>query len=349
MIFTAKFLRDSFQRDIVVLLIVSVLVGSMLAAAVSLAANSYFSRTLSNLVGDYGEFDLVISVREEMKSDAAQQIQKIIDDVFPGAKLKEGPTITGKTNYFIALPDQYKTEKVFDDLGKTFGSIPGGAGAGVMTDPRLTIRGVPEGAKKMLIGEISQMDGVRFAFRDGAAIGVVLASIDKSGAVSDQINKILKHYQVIEISFPVGSEPANPIRTGEAIADEMRDQLKLEYAQNVSIDGKNDDMTYAVSTMMEMRRFLSAYASQVTISPVSGVKLLKGDVVVFQGAAANPPSAGKAPDKGNVEVQIAGLKSDGTAEGRIIHGGRQPDRRPAERVQAGQEPGRSLCGRCVLS
>ncbi|MDR3592295.1 MAG: hypothetical protein P4N41_21760 [Negativicutes bacterium] len=292
----------------------------MLAAAVSLAANSYFSRTLSNLVGDYGEFDLVISVREEMKDDAGQQIQKIIDDVFPGAKLKEGPTITGKTNFFIALPDQFKTEKVYDNLGKTFGSIPGGAGAGVMTDPRLTIRGVPEGAKKMLIGEISQMDGVRFAFRDGAAIGVVLTSIDKSGAVSDQINKILKQYQVIEISFPVGSEPSNPVRTGEAIADDMKNQLKLAYAQNVSIDGKNDDMTYAVSTMMELRRFLTAYASQVTISPAAGVKLVKGDVVVFQGASPSALSAGQAPDKGNVEVQVSGLRSDGAAEGRIIQG-----------------------------
>lgn len=320
MIFTAKWFKDSFQRDIVILVIVSVLVGSLLSAAVSLAANSYFSRTLSNLVGDYGEFDLVIQVREEMKDDAAQQIQKIIDDVFPGAKLKEGPTITGKTNFFVALPDQYKTEKVYDDLGKTFGSIPGGAGAGVMTDPRLTIRGVPEGAKKMLISEISQMDGVRFAFRDGASIGVVLTSIGKSGAVSDQINKVLKQYQVIEISFPVGSEPSNPIRTGEAVADDMRSQLKLSYAENVSVDGKNDDMTYAVSTMMEMRRFLTAYASQVTITPADGVKLVKGDVVVFQGTAQSEPEAGQAPEKGNVQVQISGLKGDGTVEGRIIQG-----------------------------
>ncbi|MDR3561812.1 MAG: hypothetical protein P4N59_10305 [Negativicutes bacterium] len=320
MTFIKKMFQDSFYRDIVVLMIVSIFVGSLLATSVSLAANSYFSRTLSNLVGDYGEFDLVIQVREEMKEDAGQQIQKIIDDVFPGAKLKEGPTITGKANFFVALPDQYKTQKVYDDLGKTFGSIPGGAGAGVMTDPRLTIRGVPEGAKKMLIEQISQMDGVRFAFHDGASIGVVLASLEKSGAVSDQINKIMKQYQVIEISFPVGSEPANPIRTGEAIADAMRSQLKLEYAQNVSVDGKNDDMTAAVNTMMEMRRFLTAYASQVTITPAPSEKLVKGDVVVFQGTASGVPASGQAPEKSNVAVQVINLKPDGTAEGRIIQG-----------------------------
>ena len=60
--------------------------------------------------------------------------------------MKEGPTITGKTSFFIAIPDQYKTKKTYEDLGKIFGGIPGGAGVGVLTEPRLTIRGVPEGA-----------------------------------------------------------------------------------------------------------------------------------------------------------------------------------------------------------
>lgn len=320
MIFNKKLLRDSFQRDVVILVIVSVLIGSLLSVSVSMAANAYFSKALANLVGDYGEFDLVIQVREEMKDDAAQQIQKIMNDAFPGAKLKEGPTITGKTTFGIALPDQYKTKKVYEELGKTFGSIPGGAGVGVMSEPRLTIRGVPEGAKNMLMDRIMQMDGVRFAFRDGPSIGVILFSLDKSSTVSAQIQNILKQYQVIEISFPVGSEPANPVRLGEGIADDMRGQLKLEYAQNVSVDGKNDDMTYAVSTMMELRRFLQAYASQVTITPVGGDKLLKGDTVIFQGAAASSLVNGAAPQKGNVLVQITGIKPDGKAEGTILQG-----------------------------
>jgi len=319
-IFIKKILGDSFRRDLVILVVVSVLVGSALAAAVSLGANSYFSKTLSNLVGDYGEFDLVIQVREEMKHDAQEQIQKIISSAFPGAKLKEGPTITGRTSFFVALPDQYKTQAVYDALGKTFGSIPGGAGVGVMTDPRLTVRGVPEGAKNLLMDKISQMDGVRFAFHDGTSVGVILVSIDKASVVSDQINKIMKQYQVIEISFPVGSEPSNPIRLGQTIADDMRSQLKLNYAQNVSIDGKNDDMTYAVSTMMELRRFLSAYASQVSIHPAAGAKLQKGDSVVFQGTAAKELASGAPVDKSNIVVQITGLKADGRAEGIIVQG-----------------------------
>lgn len=318
--FLRNIIKDSFYRDIVILTIVSIMIGSTLASAVSMGANAYFSKTLSSLVGDYGEFDLVIQVREETKDDAEQQIQRILEDVFPGAKMKEGPTVTGKTNIFISLPDQFKTKKIYDDLGKTFGSIPGGAGVGFMTEPRLTIRGVPEGAKNMLMDRISQIDGVRFAFRDGGSVGVILTSLDKSASVNKQIEALLKQYQVIEISFPVGSEPSNPIRLGEAIASGMQNQLKLEFAKNVSVDGRNDDMTSLVSTMMELKRFLSAYASQVTITPVGSAKLLKGDVVVFQGTAPDAPVAGNVPDKRNILVQVADVKADGAAIGTITQG-----------------------------
>jgi len=311
-------MKDSFKRDILALIVVSIVIGSLLAGLVSLSANSYFSKTLANLVGDYGEYDIIIQSREEMKDDTAIHIQKIIDEVFPGARMKEGPTITGKTSFFIAVPDQYKTKKIYEDLGKIFGGIPGGAGVGVLTEPRLTIRGVPEGAKNMLMERIMQMDGVRFAFRDGASVGVVLTSLDKSTGVNEQIKKLLKEYQVIEVSFPVGSEPQNPIRMGDGIASAMQTQLKLEYAQNVSIDGKSDDMTYMVSTMMELKRFLMAYASQVVIVPNGNDKLVKGDIVAFANAA--PLVLGDGIGKNNVLVQITALRPDGTAEGIITQG-----------------------------
>lgn len=318
--FPRKILKDSFQRDIAVLLLVSIVIGSLLASTLSLTANAYFSKALSGLVGDYGEYDLIIQVREEMKEDASVQINKIINEVFPGAKFKEGPTVTGKTNLFISLPEQYKTKKVYEELGKTFGSIPGGAGVGVMTEPRLTIRGVPEGAKNMLMERIMQMDGVRFAFRDGASVGVVLLSLEKAPTVNAEIKAVLNQYQVVEISFPVGSEPTNPIRMGETIASNMERDLRIEYARNVSVDGKNDDMTYMVSTMMELKRFLSAYASQVTVTPASGTKLSKGDIVAFQGTAPTALAEGTPVGKNNVIVEITSIRADGIAEGVINQG-----------------------------
>ncbi|MBC8016547.1 MAG: hypothetical protein H7X79_12495, partial [Sporomusaceae bacterium] len=315
---TKNLLKDSFNRDILVLIVVSIVIGSLLAGLVSLTANSYFSKALTNIVGDYGEYDIIIQSREEMKDDTATHIQKIIEEVFPGARMKEGPTITGKTSFFIAVPDQYKTKKNYEDLGRIFGGIPGGAGVGILTEPRLTVRGVPEGAKNMLIEQIGHMDGVRFAFRDGGSVGVVLFSLEKSSSVNEQIKKMLKEYQVIEVSFPVGSEPQNPIRMGDDIASALQTGLQLQYAKNVSIDGKNDDMTYMVSTMMELKRFLAAYATQVVIVPSGNEKLIKGDIVAF--ASTEPLAVGADVSKSNVLVQITGLRPDGAAEGSITQG-----------------------------
>lgn len=309
-------LKDSFNRDILVLIVVSIVIGSLLAGLVSLSANSYFSNTLVNLVGDYGEYDFIIQSREEMKDDTATHIQKIIDEVFPGARMKEGPTLTGKTSFFVAVPDQYKNKRTYEDLGKIFGGIPGGAGVGILTEPRLTVRGVPEGAKNMLIEQIGHMDGVRFAFRDGGSVGVILVSLEKSSGVNEQIKKLLKEYQVIEVSFPVGSEPSNPIRMGDDIAGALQTEMQLQYAKNVSIDGKNDDMTYMVSTMMELKRFLAAYASQVVVVPSGNSKLIPGDIIAF--ANAEPLVTGTAVTKKNVLVQIKALRPDGAAEGIIV-------------------------------
>lgn len=312
--------RDTFNRDILVLIVISICIGSLLANAVAYGAASYFRQTLSSMVGDYGEYDIVIQVREDMKADALAQVQKIINTTLPGAKFKEGPTIAGKTNIFVALPDAAKNKTTYENRNSIFGSIPGGAAVGVMTEPRLTIQGVPEGAKQMLMDSIEKMDGVRFTFHDGGAIGVVLTSPAKVSAVNSQIDKLLAQYQVVEISFPVGYEPANPVKLGDAIARSLQDNLHASFAQNVSTDGKNADMTFAVSTMMEMRRFLAAYATQVTIAPAPGVQFIKGDIIAFQGKAAQPPAPGAPVDKGNVLVQVSGMGDGGAALGMIIQG-----------------------------
>lgn len=115
----------------------------------------------------------------------------------------------------------------------------------------------------------------------------------------------------------MGSEPQNPIRMGEEISNALKSQLQLEYAQNVSVDGKNDDMTYMVSTMMELKRFLLAYASQAVITPSGSEKLFKGDVIAFSSTAA-PLASGEAVSKNHILVEIMALRSDGAGEGKII-------------------------------
>lgn len=311
---------NTVNRDIALLVVISIVLGSLGATVVSSSADLYFKKTLASVVGEYGEYDLVVQVREEMREEAAQQLQSILSAAFAGARLKEGPTLTGKTSFFIALPDEYRSKEVYENLGKTFGSVPGGAGVGVLTEPRLTIRGVPEGARNMVIEQIMAMSGVKFAFHDGAAIGVVLTAPSEAAGVATNIKSWLDQYQLLEISFPVGGEPENPIRLGQEIAAMIKDRLQADTAQNVSVDGKSDDMTYTVSTMMELRKFLAAYATIVTISPAQGVELLKGDMVVFSNMQQ---VAGGNVDPQAVWVEITDVSNRSAVEGRIVQGNSQ--------------------------
>ena len=314
------FWRNTFNRDIVVQLIVSILTASLAAGTISVAADAFFGKTLTTIVGDYGEFDVIVNVREEKKEEGSAEIEKIIQQVFPGAKMQAGPTITGLTSFFVGLPAEYKTKQTYEQLSNTFSSVPGKSGISIMTEPRVTIKGVPDGAKSMLVDRIMQINGVLFAFRDGSSVTVILSVIDKAAFVNQEIQKLLNEWQIIEITFPVGSEPENAIRLGDRMAAAIREEKAVAAADNVSVDSKNNEMVYIVSTMIELKRFLSSYATQVTLTPQSGVQPVPGDIIAFQGTAAAQLATGAVPEEGNVLVKVKGVRSDGSAEGTIAQG-----------------------------
>jgi prefoldin subunit 5 len=314
------FFSSSFNRDIVILMIFSIGIGSALASLVAMSANTYFSETISTLVGNFGEYDLLINVREDMKQNGQEQIEKVIEQAFPGGKLKEGPTLNGLTSFLVGLPPQYKTKQTYETIDNIFGSVPGRSGISIMTEPRVTVKAVADGAKSTVIEQIMHIDGVLFAFRDGGSVTVIIQSLDKSPYVNTEVEKLLDQYHTIDIAFPVGSEPENPIRLGEQIADAIREEKAAGYAESVSVDSKSNDMAYMVSTMLELKRFLTAYATKAVITPAAGVTLRMGDIIVFQGTAPKAPASGAPVDAANVLVKVTAVKSDHSAEGMVIQG-----------------------------
>lgn len=314
------FFRNSFNRDVVILLIVSIAIGGATGGALAMTANTYFSETITSLVGEYGEFDLLINVREEVKEDGRAQIENVTNQVFPGARLKEGPTLTGLTSFLVGIPAEYKTKQSYETVDQIFGSVPGRSGISIMTEPRITLKAVPDGAKDLVIDQVMQINGVLFAFRDGGSITVLVQSLQQASTVNADIERLLSQYQLIDIAFPVGSEPENPIRLGGQIADALRSDRAVGFAESVSTDTKRNDMTYFVSTMIELRRFLTAYATKTIIRLAAGVSLHSSDVIAFQGASPNSIATGTGVDPANVLVQVTAIKGDGTAEGMVIQG-----------------------------
>lgn len=309
-----------FKRDIFILLLVSILIGTAAAKAVSYGANIYFQQTLTSLVGDYGEYDLLLQIREDYKEEGGAQLDKILKESFAGASYKEGPAIIGKANFFIALPAAKKNAAIYENLDKLFSGVPGISGVSVLTEPRLNVRGVPAGAAVKLEEELKAIEGVDFVYRSGGSIGIVLQGTGQIAAVTRKVEDALIKNKIIDVSFPVGIEPDNPVLLAETISRALYRQLQPQTAQYVSVDTSNDDMVYLISTMQEIRRFLLTYATTVKLKPESDGKFAPGDTLVFQGGEEKEPAPGEESKRGNILVLITETDHDGTFRGVITQG-----------------------------
>ena len=59
--------RDGFGKDWLVLIFVSILVGTILSAGVARAVDAYFGDTIDGLIGEYGEYDLILHLGKKLR------------------------------------------------------------------------------------------------------------------------------------------------------------------------------------------------------------------------------------------------------------------------------------------
>lgn len=269
-------------KRLILLLFLSILLGTIAARAVAAVANGYFHDTMDSLVGQYGEYDFIVQVREEQKENAKPVLDGVIAEHFAGGRYQEAPVIGGRANFFVAIPDSHKTKEVYERIDSYFSVLPGAAGLSIISEPRLSIRGVPQGALELLRKEIEQMAGVRFVFLDGPTIHVMIGDMAQSSTVQEAIAQLLASQRVIEIRFPTGAEPKSPVRLGEEIARRLREEHTIDYARYVSIDETRGEEARLSAALTEMKNFLSEYRSTVTIALDEGKSLSIGDRVVLR-------------------------------------------------------------------
>jgi hypothetical protein len=183
----------------IILLLVGILFSALFAAGFAMATDKYFAKAVTGVMGNYGEYDLLFSGREELKSALARQIKEVIAEHFPGATLKPGITLAGKTTFFVTLPSKYRTKTVFNNLSYYFKNLPGSGGYSIMTEPKLHITSVPGGIFDLVSKKVEQLPGVDFTFKDGDNIGVIIKSSRAANQVQSDIKKILKQYQILEV------------------------------------------------------------------------------------------------------------------------------------------------------
>lgn len=311
--------RDGFGRDWLVLIFVSILVGTILSAGVARAVDAYFGDTIDGLIGEYGEYDLILHLREEAKDAGIQALQELIEKELPGATIKEGVSIAGKANIFLALPKELETKERLQSIRGTLYDLPGSAGMTMMIEPSVVIRGVHAGFRSQIIDEVEQLPGVRFVFRDSDNLYVLLQSVEDSQPVSNAVQEILDRYQILEVRFPMGHEVEDVSKTANQIMNALQDRYHPAVLDNVTLDNEGETSKSFIKTLAEMKAFLLSYASKVSI-PITGLEPLHvGNRIVLQGAAGEGLNLGDPVQKDNIIVEITEIASN-EAFGVIIQG-----------------------------
>lgn len=311
--------KDTFVKDIIVLLLVGIIIAALFAAGFALTTDKYFAKAVVGIMGDFGEYDLLFQGRQELKGALIRQIREVVAEYFPGATIKSGISLAGQTTVFLTLPDKYKTKAIFNNLGHYFSNLPGNAGFSIMTEPMISVSSVPKGAFDLLSNEIEGISGVKFAFKDGNSIGVVLKDIRFSDRVDAQIKQILNKYQVLELRMNSGFSSEEMIDLGRRVSQSLIGKFGINYARDITLSGGADEYQYMVNTLSEIKKFLLAYAAEVKIIPEASSNIEIGDLLVLNGQNVKKLKPGDILEPLHVVVKTMTIDASGV-HGLIIQG-----------------------------
>lgn len=301
-------MRDGYWCDVAVHLLVVVLLGSAFAWGLAWAVDTFFGDAVTQVVGEAGEYDVLIQIRTEQKEAALTELKGLIAQQLPGAELKQGVSIAGQTAYFLRIPDSIRTAATFEGLEGLFHSVPGFIGHTLMVEPSVSVSGL----HAALVGEVQraaeQLPEVAFTFQHGDKLVAVLHRPGDVGVVQESLRAVLNRYELFEVRPKIGDSLSDPQVTGDQIEQVLRKAWGPDSVHKVHWSGRDAQTDTFVTTLTEMRHFLLSYATHIY---VPGAADYVGQRLLLLPDVDD--------DLGPVEVQMEGTTDEG-AWGFVVSG-----------------------------
>lgn len=313
-----SFFRDGFYKDFIVLIVLTIILGAVFSSGIAWALDSYFGDALDDMIGEYGEYDVILHIREESKDAAMRELERIAEQHFKGARLSQTLTIAGQANFFFGLPEECRTRDILENIASYFGGVPGLNGYTLIIEPSILIRGVHSGVRSELQEQIEAIPGVEFAFRDGSNMIVLLTDEEHSREVSAQVEEILAQYQIVELRFPMGFE-VDTQQVGDEAINIIKKMAPGRRYSNVTSAEYGEELDAFLKTLVEMRDFLMSYASKVRITVDPNVHLAVGEQIAVQGTSAQELEPTASITDEHVLIEVTAVYGD-MAEGMITRG-----------------------------
>lgn len=197
--------RAGFWKDYVAVIVATVILGAGAAAAGAAALDAALGRAVTGLLGEEGQYDLVVHVREHSRDAAAAELARLLEADWPGAAVSAGVTVAGSSNFFITLPDELKTQSTLERLAASLAGLPGFNGYAWMLEPGVTVSGLRPGVRDMLAQEAASWPGVRAAVRHGGSVTLLLDRAERRRPVTEALQQRLAGRHVLEVRWAAGA------------------------------------------------------------------------------------------------------------------------------------------------
>ncbi len=275
-------LLSDYKKQLIILFILTILLGSFLVKTGGYISDKYFSRMVSGLIGEYGEYDLLFILSIEKEDIAIEQINKVIELKYRGAVLKKGPRVVGSSNYLLKLPDEYHNQEIYSTLHKNFSDIPGMMSKTIISEPRLSVRGFRGETYSIIRPAIEEIEGVDYFYRISDGIDLVLEEAEDINSVKEGLTKVLNKYQILEIRYPLNqhSEELEPLR--KEIIDLLEEESDINGVHDITRNVESDRVSL-LKSLNQMKTFLLSYATKVSIENTGQKQFSIGSELIIPG------------------------------------------------------------------
>lgn len=250
--------QTDFWKDYIVVIVATIILGAGLAAGVAGALDVVLGEAVSGLLGEAGEFDLMVHVREQFVDAAADELYRRMaerhDDIF----VRQGVSMAGNTTFFIKLPDEMRSQATLEQLAASLRDVPGFNGHSWLIEPSVTVSGLRPGMRDLLALEAASIPGVRAPVRHGTGITVVLESVEHQRAVTEALQERLAGHHLVEIRWPEGKAGAAADVTS-AIAEALAPRTLRDVTARSATDSPMDELAQQLQEFLPLwERLLTA-------------------------------------------------------------------------------------------
>ena len=246
-------LISDFLKDAIVLIILTIIIASLLAFVTGEIVEAYFSDSLTSILGDYGEHDFALIVDAEVKDEAYQQAQKIIEREFSDAKLYRSIELAGKANFFLKLGADDFTASNLANANGYFREISGYNSLSLIAEPRVSVDNVTEQGANILKEKVANWQEVDFAFVRANKLEIILTDFKYQRELEQKLEELLTDYELLTI---------NAGDLGEDFDYELRliqEEVLLQHSEIIELTPEDDAFQQLAQNLSVLSEFIAEY------------------------------------------------------------------------------------------